>query len=273
MCYSQGVLDRPRSLLWPGGSVFLLPRVTTKLHQHHALQLSVALEGSAQLQDAPQGAWETGTAVVIGRDCPHAIESKHPIAMLYVGPQSALGRAIGRGLNGKDHRWLDRRRLASLMRAWRLQRERMSLSVPMARTTFGEVVSALGGREPASLASIDARVRCVLDELRIEHDDRRWTLAQLAKRVGLSERRLTSLFSEELGIPMRQYTLWLRLVRATLALANGRSMTDAAFEAGFADAPHMTRTFQRIFATTPTDFAKLFLGDCQIVQDSEDSIQ
>lgn len=51
------------------------------------------------------------------------------------------------------------------------------------------------------------------------------------------------LFKEETGVPVRQFLLWLRLNDAVKLIINGTSYTDAAYEAGFADAAHLTRTY------------------------------
>ena len=62
------------------------------------------------------------------------------------------------------------------------------------------------------------------------------------------------LFSREMGLPIRRYTLWLRLRDVFLSLAEGCSLTEAAHRAGFADSPHMSRTFRGMFGIPPSFF-------------------
>jgi AraC-like DNA-binding protein len=62
-------------------------------------------------------------------------------------------------------------------------------------------------------------------------------------------------FTESVGNPLRRYLLWLRVQRAAGAIVAGRSATDAAQIAGFADASHLTRTFRRTLGMTPRDLA------------------
>ncbi len=50
----------------------------------------------------------------------------------------------------------------------------------------------------------------------------------LADSVFLSESRLTHLFTEHVGIPIRRYRLWLRLLEALEEIFNGSSFTTAA---------------------------------------------
>jgi AraC family transcriptional regulator len=54
---------------------------------------------------------------------------------------------------------------------------------------------------------------------------------------------------EHTGLPFRTYLLWLRLTKAVGVFAGGRSLTEAAHEAGFADSAHFSRTFRRMFGT------------------------
>jgi AraC-like DNA-binding protein len=60
-------------------------------------------------------------------------------------------------------------------------------------------------------------------------------------------------FTTSLGIPIRPYLLRLRVQQAAGAIAAGRTVTEAAHVAGFADAPHLTRTFRRVFGITPRE--------------------
>jgi AraC-like DNA-binding protein len=102
--------------------------------------------------------------------------------------------------------------------------------------------------------SVDPRVRRVLLYLRQEGLDRRCTsLGRLAQVAGLSPSRLMHVFTQSIGIPIRPYLLRLRVQRAARALAAGRTVTEAAHLAGFADAPHLTRTFRRVFGITPRE--------------------
>ncbi|TGK33281.1 AraC family transcriptional regulator [Leptospira gomenensis] len=77
-----------------------------------------------------------------------------------------------------------------------------------------------------------------------------------AASTGLSESRLIHLFKEEVGIPMRKYIQWLRIKACVSYLAQGRSLTAASHEAGFADQAHMSRTFREMFGLKPSLFLK-----------------
>jgi AraC-like DNA-binding protein len=80
----------------------------------------------------------------------------------------------------------------------------------------------------------------------------RLTLGDLAAAVSLSPSRLAHLLRAHLGLPVRRYLLWLRLRDALREIAGGATITCAAHAAGFADAPHLDRTFRRMLGFTPS---------------------
>lgn len=81
--------------------------------------------------------------------------------------------------------------------------------------------------------------------------DQRVTLADVAGVVALSPGRCRHLFVSQTGLTFRAYLLWLRLGHAVRIIAARRSITEAAHDAGFADAAHLSRTFRRNFGIAP----------------------
>jgi AraC-like DNA-binding protein len=81
------------------------------------------------------------------------------------------------------------------------------------------------------------------------------SLDRLSELAGLSPSRFMHTFTESLGVPLRPYVLWLRLQHAAGRLLAGASATEAAHEAGFSDAAHLSRTFRRTLGTTPREIA------------------
>ena len=100
--------------------------------------------------------------------------------------------------------------------------------------------------------SIDHRVRRVLRDLpnRLAEAEA-VSLDVVAASVRLSPSRFLHLFTTSVGVPLRPYVLWLRLQCGARELARGKSVAEAAYAAGFADAAHFTRTFRRMIGATP----------------------
>ena len=69
--------------------------------------------------------------------------------------------------------------------------------------------------------------------------------------AALSPGRFRHLFVAHTGTSFRAYVLWTRLNVAIQFAMVGRSWTEAAHAAGFADSAHLTRTFRRMFGINP----------------------
>ena len=74
----------------------------------------------------------------------------------------------------------------------------------------------------------------------------------LAEQVGLSVPRLTQLFRQHIGIPIRRYRQWHRLFVTSVGVARGMNLTDAAMAAGFTDSAHFSHTFRSIIGMSPS---------------------
>lgn len=76
-------------------------------------------------------------------------------------------------------------------------------------------------------------------------------LAELGRRVGASERTLSRLFHDEVGMT---YTVWrnqLRLHMASLMLAEGKTVSQTASACGYSSASAFVTAFRTAFGTTP----------------------
>lgn len=92
------------------------------------------------------------------------------------------------------------------------------------------------------------RVMAYIDE-RLDHDLRR---EELSRVVGLSANHFGRAFVGAFGLSPREYILGRRVERAkTLMLRSRQPLAEIAFECGFADQAHMTRTFTRLVGLSP----------------------
>jgi hypothetical protein len=111
----------------------------------------------------------------------------------------------------------------------------------------GETAALLGDPRREPPRRLDRRVVAVTRRLREPHVEGGPT------RVGfdVGDAHLRALFARDVGLPMRTYRLWHRLLRALQALA-AADATAAAHAAGFADLAHFSRTCRRMLGYTPT---------------------
>jgi AraC-like DNA-binding protein len=113
------------------------------------------------------------------------------------------------------------------------------------------IETAFGFQKTKLLIHKDKRIQDVVEFIskNIDQNNDSETLAEVAC---LSESRLLHLFKEEMGLPIRNYILWLRLQIVIELILEGDSLTTASYKAGFSDQAHMTRTFSRMIGVPPS---------------------
>ncbi|MFT3817890.1 MAG: helix-turn-helix domain-containing protein [Rubrivivax sp.] len=117
---------------------------------------------------------------------------------------------------------------AHVMQAW--IRARMQARRPLsgAPARAAEAAAALAGTEP------DAG-----------------SVERLAQRLGVSRRQLERDFVHWVGVQPGAYVRLARVQRAAQDLAEGQAAVAAAFDNGYADQPHLTRTTRAMTLLTP----------------------
>jgi AraC-like DNA-binding protein len=84
------------------------------------------------------------------------------------------------------------------------------------------------------------------------HLDSALTLDEVAGVAFLSPSRFRHLFGEQVGMGLRPYILWRRFLLVWEVLMEGKTLSEAAHAAGFADAAHLSRTSVRNFGFAPS---------------------
>jgi AraC-like DNA-binding protein len=176
------------------------------------------------------------------------------VAQLYLDPRSRPARRLTSAMAPRTVKGIPAAPLAGirgpLRRCWQEagggnQWER----------AFDEALEALTPPGEAG-GSLDDRVAEVLELLHAA-PGQSIPLSMLAQRVALSPGRLGHLFSSHVGLPMRRYVLWLRLIDAIHRMARGAALTEAAHGADFSDSAHLSRTFRRMFGMAPSSLVEV----------------
>lgn len=131
-------------------------------------------------------------------------------------------------------------------------------------------VDVVAGRDRApSAASPRDRRRAVDAALWIDaHAHDPLDLDSAAREVGLSAFHFLRVFASVLGVTPHQYLIRSRLRHAARRLADDAgSITDVAFDVGFADLSNFVRTFHRAAGVSPRRFRQAAKGDRKIFQD------
>lgn len=99
----------------------------------------------------------------------------------------------------------------------------------------------------------DARIEKVAKQLRDRYADN-LKISELAKLAGLSERNLTRLFVQELGLSPKQALIRLRLEKARELLKNRNcSVTEACFEVGYSSLSRFIQSYRAAFGNLPSE--------------------
>lgn len=242
--------------LGPGWAVYGGETGDNSWHSHHALQLTLGLHHDVCVRLAGGIDVTARGVVILPGQSHHLLDSGTPILSVYFDGHSTLGRALAAACADGLHSLDEDTALAVLAMA---RAEPDGAAIGQALHAHWQSTLPTPPAAPAPPAAAVARVRQVLDLLagRAWHD-MALDLASLAARAALSPSHFALCLRAETGLPLRAYLRWQRLQRAVAAALAGASLTEAAHEAGFADAAHLTRTFRRHFGHAPsTIFANI----------------
>jgi AraC-like DNA-binding protein len=237
---------------WEGGSL-LIGSATgiTPTHAHYAIQIAFGAKCGIRFRPSEHEPWTSYDAVVTASRAPHSMDaSTMPfIAALFVEPETREGRALSERFSASGITALPAALLAevgpALFASW--QGERSVAAVEAAARLV--VRSLTAGIDPLIVS--DERIMRAAAYIRSDLSAT-LTLEAVAKVACLSPSRFRHLFVEQTGMALRPYVLWRRFLRVWELMTDGESLSTAAHSAGFADAPHLTRTCHRMFGFPPS---------------------
>jgi AraC family transcriptional regulator len=243
----------PRALLWRGGVFHLHSMrdapIQHDLHAHFAMQLTVGLHETVSLRREPDEPERFAAGWLIGSGQRHLMECRGATIVILIDPLSPVGPRLSARLHGMDRAPLSEAECEMVLA--RFERGREGGWDPQSvRAAVGEIVDLLAP-DVVAADPIDPRVRSAIESLRLESDEN-ISLADLAARAGVSESRFAHLFRRDVGLPMRQYRLALRMEEAFTRISLGLSLTEAAHAAGFSDSAQFCRICRRMFGSVPS---------------------
>lgn len=235
---------------WHGGAIWMgRAQGRTGGHEHHALQIALALDGTCRFRSDPAHAWLESRGTLVRPHQRHEFEvSQAVVAQLFVEPETIPGRTLVQRVAGTGIMQVpepQRRRMAAIL----LRARQTEVPAEAMVAAAQEAIAVLAG-PVATDQAVDHRVAKAVAYIRANLADP-IALADVATSVALSPGRFRHLFVAATGATFRAYVLWLRLNRAVEIAMAGQSWTHAAQAAGFADSAHMTRTFKRMIGMNP----------------------
>lgn len=240
----------PLVLFWPGYFMYAGRGADTKVHAHHAIQIAIALESPIDVvYKSGQGSYQ---AVIINSDVAHECRTHgSSFVLINIDPETDIGAALKKEYLGKSG-------IAALASVDEYLSQLKSL---LAGHNPTDEIYQLTNHFLHSIAHkhtpepLDERIGQVLELLR-QPELEVVSVKDLAGAVHLSPGRLIHLFTQQVGIPVRKYILWSKLMASLKRLDRHANFTHVALGGGFADAPHFNRTFKRMFGLSPTALLK-----------------
>lgn len=236
-------------ILWQGGSLWIgVAGEPTGIHSHHAVQLTLGLDGELHFMQAG-GEWLAYRGAVVSSHVEHAFNARDRlIAHVFVEPESVAGQALAQLARGNGIAAIPSAAADALGARLRECFIGGASREALADAAASVIRAMVSGQEPKP--SVDPRVLRSLAHISAQLN-RTVRLDDIAESVHLSPGRFRHLFVQETGLSFRAYVLWQRMQRAVERIAAGDSLTAAAHASGFSDSAHLSRTFRRMFGIAP----------------------
>lgn len=235
-------------------------------HAHPTWTVAVVERGAARfaLEDTQQRA-AGGELFVLEPDAVHTEMADVPEGwaskVLYVDPLLLHAWAERDGAVPRAARWVVFR--DAVLRAALLDAHRALAAEPAGLGVDEPLLRAIDALRPhlrPGPARADGRPEHAAVRRARRHLRERWDqpvgLAELSQVAGLSRFELVRRFGAQTGLTPRAYQVDLRVARARELLAAGYPPAEVAATCGFADQPHLTRTFRRAVGVTPARYAR-----------------
>ena len=252
---SQDPNWRGKVFLWQEQALFLGEAAETILHQSPAIKILVALNDSFYLKTSEESDWQNYKSAIIAPGQTHAIDGRNKkLALIILVPETRAAQPLIPILARKGISRIPIGVVQNLVSLIEMFDELDDVQVESEQVSRKMVEKIRNGGNLLT-AALDPRVSRGIETLLAEQEHP-LTIGEVAADVNLSESRFSHLFTEQIGVPVRRYQLWIRLRNAIHLLAKGTSLTDTAHEAGFADSAHLTRTFRQMLGIAPSALLK-----------------
>lgn len=225
-------------IFWDKDNIaFLGNRVNSAEHSHCLLQAFLSLD--QPLSVTVEGRQLTGKCIIVNKNVRHIFSCGSKICLsVLIEPCSGFAKELTSKLDGDYLIFNDgleniRRRAALLA-----DTDDKSRYIEFIQD-FKEY---LGIKSSADIT--DGRINRLL-QLLGSCDCYDHTIEGYAKSVFLSSSRLSHLFREQTGVPLKSYILFHQLEKAFTAILGGANITDAALSAGFDSPSHFAATVKK----------------------------
>lgn len=225
-------------IFWDKDNIaFIGDQVNASEHSHCVLQVFLSLDGP--LQVIVENEQVSGKCVIVNANARHIFScgNKSRLSIL-IEPSSSFAKELTKKIDGNY--------LVYDSGIEYIQQKVEGLIESNDKQQYinfiQDFVGFLGIKRNREV--LDERIIRILDLLQ-NCDCYNHTIESLAKSVCLSSSRLSHLFREQIGVPLKSYIMFHQLEKAFSALLGGSNITDAAMAAGFDSPSHFAATVKK----------------------------
>lgn len=235
--------------IWNGLCVFWGTSFHTNPHSHNTLQLVFDIEKEFLLRDE-NSEWTPYSAVIIDAEHNHQLDSNGSIQLfLYLDKESRYAKLL-------KNKYLLEQSINSIaqVRVGRLNDHffKQLLVQNNCDKMFLGCISILQKLLNFSKQEkLDQRVEKAVNFI-TKSAIKDFKVKDVALEVGLSESRLRHLFKAHVGQSIQNFIMWMRVIDSLNDVLKGKKLIEAAYDYGFSDASHMTKSFIEIIGVPPS---------------------
>lgn len=210
-------------------------QIEADTHKHWMLQLFVGIDDALSM--IVGGNAIESPAILVNVNTPHSFFSNNKTHFtLLINPTSELGKGMKNAyLRKATHYELTEVQQKAILDA-------------LSKPNYMGLITTIKNQFPAKkTTTYDKRIEVLLTEIN-ECDclDMMHQVSQLAVKMSLSKSRLSHLFKEQTGVPLKSYLLLHQIFTAYHKIFDGLSITQAAMESGFDSPAHLSATSKKL---------------------------
>lgn len=229
-----------------GGAIYIGKDVSTKIHCHYAIQLTISFKQTFDIK-TPYKTFKNCKFVIIPENVPHQFIcfSDDYQVFIYLDPFNKLSQVLKNKFALKSNVVIADNLLhkaPSLMEWLAMEGDGIQVLITKFITLLTDCSSTDLNKDTRIAKSIEYLTNNIEKTVKI---------SEVANFVCLSESRYAHLFKLQTGISFRRYILWLRIQKTLLSFLTGKSFTEASYNGGFSDLSHFNRTFKEMFGNSP----------------------
>jgi len=251
---TRELADKGAIYLGLGRMLMIGPQWDSGIHQHAVIQLLLSMKHPFFVR-TENSDWIRTKAVIINSNMRHEMKDfRGSFVSVTIVPERRRGVHLQKYvLKGVGIKFLDYKKIPHFMDQFRKCVE-ANCDCSVAFHICENLIDSLTGVRGFK-GNLDERIFNIMDWIQNNLSEP-ISAKKLAEIISLSEDRFLHFFKEQLGLPLRQYVLYQRTLAATKEFLSGKSLTEAALEAGFSDSAHFTRTFIEMNGMKPSQVAK-----------------